>query len=63
MVVCDLIYHRLTPLAAAAVRRGLKTIDGLGMLIYQGALSFEMWTGCQAPVPAMFAAARAALAG
>jgi shikimate dehydrogenase len=32
------------------------------MLIYQGALGFELWTGEPAPVPVMFEAARAALA-
>lgn len=60
-VVCDLIYHRETRLLADARAAGLKTVDGLGMLIYQGALAFEFWTGRPAPAQAMFAAVRASL--
>ena len=41
---------------------GLQVIDGLGMLIYQGALAFELWTGKTAPVDIMRAAAEQALA-
>ena len=33
--------------------RGAKTIDGLGMLVYQGAIAFKMWTGYDAPVDVM----------
>ena len=33
--------------------RGAKTIDGLGMLVYQGAIGFKMWTGHDAPVDVM----------
>lgn len=56
-VVYDLVYHR-TPLLHAAAARGLRTLDGLGMLIHQGAVSWEMWTGQPAPLAAMWAAAR-----
>jgi len=35
---------------------GLKTLTGLPMLVYQGAIGFEMWTGCKAPEGAMKAA-------
>jgi shikimate dehydrogenase len=56
MVVCDLIYNRKTLLLQSAQKLGLKTIDGLGMLIYQGALSFQLWTGKTAPIKKMFAA-------
>jgi len=58
LIVCDLIYNRKTLLLQSAQKLGLKTIDGLGMLIHQGALSFQLWTGKTAPVKTMFAALR-----
>jgi len=43
-IVADIVYRPLhTPLLIAARARGLTTIDGLGMLIHQGARSFELW--------------------
>lgn len=51
-VVCDLIYKKTALLAAAEQKRCL-TVDGLGMLLYQGALAFELWTGLPAPVGVM----------
>lgn len=54
-VVCDLIY-RTTPLLAAAAARGCRTIDGHGMLLWQGILAFELWTRRSAPVEVMRAA-------
>jgi shikimate dehydrogenase len=57
MVVCDVIPNPPnTPLLRAAAARGAKTIDGLGMLVYQGAIAFKMWTGHDAPVNVMKAA-------
>jgi shikimate dehydrogenase len=45
-IVSDLVYTpRATALLAAARRLGLKTHDGLGMLIYQGAEAFKIWFG------------------
>jgi shikimate dehydrogenase len=45
-VVADLVYVPLeTPLLAAARARGLKTADGLGMLLYQAVRGFELWFG------------------
>ena len=45
-IVMDAVYAPLeTPLLQAARARGMKTIDGLGMLIHQGALAFEHWFG------------------
>jgi shikimate dehydrogenase len=44
-VVYDLIYHRPTELLALAQAGGATAINGLGMLIYQGALSAARWTG------------------
>jgi shikimate dehydrogenase len=59
-LVVDLIYHQ-TPLLQAAAERGARTQDGLEMLVQQGALSFEAWTGLVAPVDVMRAAAQQAL--
>lgn len=45
-LVYDLIYRpRETALLREAKRRGCRVIGGLGMLLYQGALAFELWTG------------------
>jgi len=45
-VVADLVYVPLeTPLLAAAKARGLKTSDGLGMLLHQAVRGFELWFG------------------
>ena len=61
-LVFDLIYRPVkTPLMKAAEARGARTLGGLPMLIYQGAESFALWTGREAPVDVMFAAAREAL--
>lgn len=52
--VADLIYRPdETPLLLAAKRRGAKTIPGIGMLLHQGAFSFEIWTGEKAPIEEM----------
>ncbi len=56
LFVADLIY-RPTPLLRAAAARGAYTQDGLEMLVQQGALSFEAWTGLPAPVELMRGAA------
>jgi shikimate dehydrogenase len=50
----DLVYNPLeTVLLACARAAGATAIDGLGMLVHQGALAFEKWTGEQAPVEVM----------
>jgi shikimate dehydrogenase len=55
--VIDLVYKPLeTSVLRAAKARGLKTVDGLGMLLHQGALALELWTGREAPVEVMKAA-------
>lgn len=62
-LVVDIVYApEETPLLRAAKARGLATLGGLPMLIYQGALAFELWTGLRVPVEVMFEAARKALA-
>jgi shikimate dehydrogenase len=61
-VVADLVYHPLeTPLLRAAAARGAHAVDGLGMLVHQAALQVEGWTGGEAPLEVMRAAARRAL--
>lgn len=55
----DIVYKpEDTPFLKGAQARGLRTLGGLPMLIYQGALAFELWTGVPAPVEVMFEAAR-----
>ncbi len=52
-VVADLVYVPLrTPLLAAAEARGLKTADGLGMLLHQAVRGFELWFGRRPQVTA-----------
>ena len=55
LTVCDVIYNpRKTKLLLEAEKLGCKTISGLGMLVYQGAEAFKLWTGIEAPVELMF---------
>jgi shikimate dehydrogenase len=52
-VVSDIVYVPLeTPLLAAARRRGLRTVDGLGMLLHQAVPGFERWFGVRPEVTA-----------
>ena len=56
-LVTDLNYSpRMTPLLVESRAVGLPTLDGLPMLIRQGAEAFQLWTGLAAPVQAMKAA-------
>ena len=62
-LLVDLIYHPpVTALLAAAHDRGVTAVNGLGMLIHQAARAFRLWTGQDAPLDAMSAAAISALA-
>jgi shikimate dehydrogenase len=57
--VVDLVYRSgSTQLLAAARAHGARTLDGLEILVAQGALSFELWTGRKAPLQVMRRAAR-----
>lgn len=57
--VVDLVYRPGgTALLDAALSRGCDVVDGLELLVHQGALSLEAWTGLPAPVDAMRVAAR-----
>ncbi len=61
-LVFDLVYNPAeTPLLAAARKAGARTLPGLPMLVYQGASSFQLWTGQEAPIAVMMEAARRAL--
>jgi shikimate dehydrogenase len=62
LAVCDLVYRPIeTQLLRQARAAGAMAIDGLGMLIGQGALSFEMWTGVWPPEDVMRAVCEAVL--
>jgi len=63
-LVYDLVYNPLqTPLLTAAEVAGAGILGGLPMLVYQGAASFKLWTGREAPIDIMLDAAKKALAG
>ncbi len=54
LAVYDLVYNpEKTRLVETAKNSGLKASGGLGMLLHQGARSFELWTGRKAPVSVM----------
>jgi shikimate dehydrogenase len=54
MVVVDIVYKPLeTRLLQQARAAGARAVDGLGMLVHQGARAFEIWTGVAPPVAAM----------
>jgi len=54
-LVYDLVYNPVqTPLLRLAEEAGAKTLNGLGMLVYQGAAAFELWTGTKAPLDIMY---------
>ncbi len=60
--VFDLVYNPSpTPLVAAAQERGAKAVGGLGMLVYQAAEQFKLWTGKAPDVSVMLGAAKDAL--
>lgn len=60
--VYDLIYKpSVTPIVKAARERDIPAVTGLGMLLYQGADAFELWTGRKAPVRVMKQALEKAL--
>ncbi|MCH7735878.1 MAG: shikimate dehydrogenase [Chloroflexi bacterium] len=62
-IVNDLVYNPLlTPILKEAAAAGATALGGLHMLVYQGVLSFKMWTGKDAPVDVMLEAATAEMA-
>lgn len=64
LVVFDIVYNPLeTMLLRYARKVGAKPVDGVGMLVNQGAISFKMWTGCEAPRDVMRKAVMDSLLG
>ena len=58
--VADVVYHgKPGPLLEAAAAAGASTVDGMEMLVQQGVIAFKEWTGLDAPVEVMRAAAQA----
>ncbi len=54
MPVCDVVFNPVMPLfLKKAEAKGAKVITGIGMLVNQGALNFEWWTGVKAPEDVM----------
>lgn len=59
-LLVDLIYHpEVTPIMDAAALRGVRAVNGLGMLVHQAALQIARWCEVDPPVEAMWAAVRA----
>jgi shikimate dehydrogenase len=52
IILCDLVYKK-TNLLREAEKKGCKIINGSGMLLWQGVLAFELWTGIKPPVDVM----------
>lgn len=64
LLVYDLIYNPpKTRLLSEAEEIGAKTLNGMGMLLYQGALAFTIWTGKEAPIEVMARALEEELRG
>ncbi|HHY40725.1 MAG TPA: shikimate dehydrogenase [Syntrophaceticus sp.] len=64
LLVCDLIYNPLqTRLLDEAEAAGCRVLNGVGMLVWQGALAFQLWTGKKAPAALMEEAVLKALKG
>jgi len=64
VLVYDLVYNPwLTPLLELAHKAGANILGGLPMLVFQGAASFKLWTGREAPIDMMFDKAKEILTG
>lgn len=60
-VVFDIVYNRETEMLKDAAKAGAVAIDGVMMLVYQGAKALEIWTGQKAPIDVMKNAVREGL--
>ena len=59
-VVSDIVYNPLkTKFLKTAEEKGCRIVPGLGMLVYQGAEAFRMWTDAEPPLDEMFAVVKA----
>lgn len=64
MIVCDVIPNPpRTSFLHRAAEHGATTLDGLGMLVYQGAIAFKMWTGHEPSIEVMHKALAAEFGG
>jgi shikimate dehydrogenase len=64
LLVCDLVYNPVvTGILKEAEAIGCQTLSGLGMLLYQGASAFSLWTGRDAPIEIMKKVLQANLKG
>jgi shikimate dehydrogenase len=64
VLVYDVVYNPwLTPLLRLAQKAGANILGGLPMLVYQGAASFKLWIGKEAPIDIMISKAKEALTG
>lgn len=62
ILISDIVYKpSITPFLKMAQEAGRKTVGGLGMLLYQGAISFEIWTAVKVPIDVMRRALRQAV--
>jgi shikimate dehydrogenase len=52
MIICDLVYKK-TDFLKEAEKKGAKNLNGSGMLLWQGVLAFELWTGFKPSVDVM----------
>jgi len=60
MTVSDVVFNPVdTPFLTQAAAHGARTIDGLGMLVNQGCINYELWTGQPAPRDVMYAKLKA----
>ena len=54
LIVTDVVYSpRETAMLKMAKEVGCKTMNGMGMMLFQGAAAFEMWTGKEMPIEHM----------
>jgi shikimate dehydrogenase len=64
LMVYDLVYNPMeTKLLRDAKQKGARVLSGVKMLVYQGALAYEMWTGLKPPVNLMLKVVQEALRG
>jgi shikimate dehydrogenase len=63
LFVYDVVYNRKTELLSAADKAGIKSSGGLGMLLHQGTIAFELFTGKTAPIEVMNKALTSAISG
>lgn len=64
MIACDVVFNPAdTVFLRKARAHGARTVDGLGMLVNQGCINYQLWTGQEAPRDVMYARLRAEFEG